>query len=126
LAFLICTIALVVAVTAGVLLILPRPHRTLGGDELLITLLLVGMWIAAITFGHGLIGLGWIHSRDFDIISTLAGIVFLVLIYLAIQVASAGSRPRSRLAHIAFGTWLSVYGPRALSVHAVPSEWSHD
>jgi hypothetical protein len=90
LAFLICTIALVVAVTAGVLLILPRPHRTLGGDELLITLLLVGMWIGAIIFGLGLIGLGWIHSRDFGIISTLAGIVFLVLIHVAIQAASAG------------------------------------
>ena len=63
------------------------PHRALA---VAITLLLVGMWIGAITFGLGLMGLGWIHSRGFGIISTLAGIVFLVLIHDAIQAATAG------------------------------------
>jgi hypothetical protein len=72
------------------LLILPSPDRPLRGDAILIMLVLRGMWIGAIAFGLGLIGLGWIHSRAFGIISTVAGIAFLVLIHVAIQAATAG------------------------------------
>ena len=89
-AFLICTIALIIAVAAGVLLILPSLNRPLRGDGILVTLVILGMWIGAVTFGLGLIGLGWIHSKPFGIISTVAGIAFLVLIHVAIQAATAG------------------------------------
>src|SRR5919107_1270172 len=45
LAFLICTIALIIAVAAGMLLILPSLDRPLQGDAFLIMLVLRGMWI---------------------------------------------------------------------------------
>ncbi len=41
------------------------------------------------TFGVGLIDLGWIRSRAFAIVSTVAGVVFLVLIHVGIQAATA-------------------------------------
>jgi hypothetical protein len=89
-AFLLCTVALVLAVVVGLLLLLPRPNRPPGSDATLIRLLLVGLWFGAITFGLGLIGLGWLHSRPFGRLSTLAGVLFLLVLHVAIYAATGG------------------------------------
>jgi hypothetical protein len=87
-AFLLCTVALILSVGVGVLLSLPRPGRTSAGDATLIRFWLVGLWFGAVAFGAGLIGLGWLHSKTFGLLSTLAGILFLVLLHVAIRAAT--------------------------------------
>jgi hypothetical protein len=81
-AFLVCTVALVASVIAGMLFIFPGGETK--GEGPLGWIWLGGMLVGAISFGGGLIALGWIHSREFGILAMIAGIVFLLLLAVAL------------------------------------------
>jgi hypothetical protein len=81
-AFLVCTVSLVLSVIAGVLFIFPGGVNK--GEGPIGALWLLGMLVGAVSFGCGLICLGWIHSREFGILATVAGVVFLLLLAVAL------------------------------------------
>ena len=85
-AFLGCTVALVASVVAGAMFVVPgNPNK---GEGPLGAIWLLGLLVGAVSFGCGLISLGWIHSRTFGLLATIAGIVFLVLLAVAPGVRS--------------------------------------
>jgi hypothetical protein len=91
-AFLICTVALVISVVAGAMLVFPETGRT-SGEELVGTIWWLGMLIGAVSCGGGLIALGWMHSREFGILATIAGVVSLVLLLVILASPSPHSQP---------------------------------
>jgi hypothetical protein len=89
LAFLICTVALVASVVAGAMFVVPGAENK--GEGPIGTIWLLGMLVGAVSFGCGLISLGWIHSRAFGVLATIAGIVFLVLLGVTLWTALSAS-----------------------------------
>jgi hypothetical protein len=87
--FLVCTVALVVSVIAGVALIFPDQESR--NVELLAAMWLLGMLVGAIGFGCGLISLGWIRSREYGMLATAAGIGFFVLLAVAVWLVASSS-----------------------------------
>ena len=88
-AFPICTVSLVASVVAGALFVFPGPANK--GEGSLGIIWLLGMLAGAVSFGIGLMALGWIHSRSFGTWATAAGIVFLLLLGVAVWSVSSSS-----------------------------------
>ena len=87
--FLVCTVALVASVVSGAMFIVPGGENK--GEGPIGTIWLLGMLIGAVSFGCGLISLGWIRSREFGVLATIAGLVFLVLLAVTLSTALSAS-----------------------------------